>query len=52
MCDGDGCTASDLALFDYKNIRRPLYPFDMDMQLGRNDAEAAAGDAAKVGSPA
>ncbi|HEX3917647.1 MAG TPA: M81 family metallopeptidase [Caulobacteraceae bacterium] len=37
MCDGDGCTASDLALFDYKNIRRPLYPFDMDMVLGRND---------------
>ena len=37
MCDGDGCTASDLALFDYKNIRRPLYPFDMDMVLGRNE---------------
>ncbi len=38
MCDGDGCTASDLALFDYKNIRRPLYPFDPDMVLGRNEA--------------
>jgi microcystin degradation protein MlrC len=37
MCDGDGCTASDLALFDYKHIRRPLYPFDPDMVLGRND---------------
>jgi len=37
MCDGDGCTASDLALFKYDHIRRPLYPFDMDMQLGRND---------------
>ena len=40
MCDGDGCTASDLALFDYKNIRRPLYPFDLDMVLGRNEAGA------------
>ena len=37
MCDGDGCTASDLALFEYKNIRRPLYPFDMDMRLGENE---------------
>jgi microcystin degradation protein MlrC len=37
MCDGDGCTASDLSLFDYKHIRRPLYPFDPDMVLGRND---------------
>ena len=37
MCDGDGCTASDLALFDYKHIRRPLYPFDPDMVLGRNE---------------
>jgi microcystin degradation protein MlrC len=43
MCDGDGCTASDLSLFDYKNIRRPLYPFDPDMVLGRNeDASGAA----------
>jgi microcystin degradation protein MlrC len=37
MCDGDGCTASDLGLFDYQAIRRPLYPFDPDMILGRND---------------
>ncbi len=44
MCDGDGCTASDLSLFEYKNIRRPLYPFDLDMTLGRNeDAAADAG---------
>ncbi|HTX48020.1 MAG TPA: M81 family metallopeptidase [Caulobacteraceae bacterium] len=43
MCDGDGCTASDLSLFDYKNIRRPLYPFDPDMTLGRNDAAGQAG---------
>jgi microcystin degradation protein MlrC len=41
MCDGDGCTASDLALFDYRHIRRPLYPFDTDMVLGRNDAPEA-----------
>jgi microcystin degradation protein MlrC len=40
MCDGDGCTASDLALFEYRNIRRPLYPFDPDMVLGRNEAAA------------
>ena len=38
MCDGDGCTASDLKLFTYKNIKRPLYPFDPDMRLGRNEA--------------
>ena len=37
MCDGDGCTASDLALFDYRHIKRPLYPFDPDMVLGRNE---------------
>lgn len=40
MCDGDGCTASDLALFDYRSIRRPLYPFDLDMVLGRNEQAA------------
>jgi microcystin degradation protein MlrC len=28
LCDGDGCTSSDLTLFTYKNRRRPLYPFD------------------------
>jgi len=37
MCDGDGCTASDLKLFRYTKIRRPLYPFDADMRLGRNE---------------
>lgn len=37
MCDGDGCTASDLGLFKYTRIKRPLYPFDPDMWLGRND---------------
>jgi len=37
MCDGDGCTASDLKLFNYTRIRRPLYPFDPDMRLGRNE---------------
>lgn len=29
LCDGDGVTSSDLALFDYRNRRRPLYPFEM-----------------------
>jgi len=38
MCDGDGCTASDLELFDYTRIKRPLYPFDLDMRLGANEA--------------
>jgi len=28
MCDGDGCTSSDLKLFTYRNRPRPLYPFD------------------------
>jgi microcystin degradation protein MlrC len=38
MCDGDGCTASDLKLFKYTKVKRPLYPFDLDMRLGRNEA--------------
>jgi len=38
MCDGDGCTASDLKLFKYEKVKRPLYPFDLDMRLGRNEA--------------
>ncbi len=37
MCDGDGCTASDLKLFNYTRIKRPLYPFDADMYLGANE---------------
>jgi len=28
LCDGDGVTSSDLALFDYRKRRRPLYPFE------------------------
>jgi len=28
LCDGDGCTSSDLKLFTYKNRKRPLYPFE------------------------
>jgi microcystin degradation protein MlrC len=28
LCDGDGCTSSDLRLFTYRNRRRPLYPFE------------------------
>jgi microcystin degradation protein MlrC len=39
MCDGDGCTASDLKLFKYTKVKRPLYPFDLDMRLGRNAAQ-------------
>jgi len=30
-------TASDLKLFKYEKIKRPLYPFDPDMRLGRNE---------------
>ena len=30
LCDGDGCTSSDLSLFTYRNRRRPLYPFEPD----------------------
>jgi microcystin degradation protein MlrC len=41
MCDGDGCTTSDLDLLDYKNVRRPLYPFDPDMTLGVNAPSVA-----------
>jgi microcystin degradation protein MlrC len=37
MCDGDGVTSSDLKLFDYKKRRQPLYPFEPDLQLGRNE---------------
>lgn len=36
-CAGDGVTSSDLALFKYENIGRPLYPFDPDLKLGRNE---------------
>jgi microcystin degradation protein MlrC len=32
LCDGDGVTSSDLALFDYQKRRRPLYPFEPDTQ--------------------
>jgi microcystin degradation protein MlrC len=28
MCDGHGCTSSDLRLFTYRNRRKPLYPFE------------------------
>ena len=28
LCDGDGVTSSDLALFDYRKRPRPLYPFE------------------------
>ena len=30
LCDGDGCTSSDLSRFTYRNRRRPLYPFERD----------------------
>jgi len=28
LCDGDGCTSSDLRLFTYRNRRKPLFPFE------------------------
>jgi microcystin degradation protein MlrC len=28
MCDGDGCTSSDLRLFTYRKRPKPLYPFE------------------------
>jgi microcystin degradation protein MlrC len=28
LCDGDGCTSSDLRLFTYRKRRQPLYPFE------------------------
>lgn len=28
LCDGDGCTSSDLRLFTFRNRRQPLYPFE------------------------
>ncbi len=28
LCDGDGCTSSDLRRFTFRNRRRPLYPFE------------------------
>jgi microcystin degradation protein MlrC len=33
LCDGDGVTSSDLALFDYKKRRRPLYPFEANISV-------------------
>ncbi|HXH82476.1 MAG TPA: M81 family metallopeptidase [Candidatus Tectomicrobia bacterium] len=35
LCDGDGVTSSDLSLFAYRNRRRPLYPFETDIEPGR-----------------
>jgi microcystin degradation protein MlrC len=35
LCDGDGCTSSDLRLFTYRHRRRPLYPFEPDTQPDR-----------------
>lgn len=37
MCDGDGCTSSDMSRFRFVRRRRPLYPFEADMVLGKND---------------
>jgi microcystin degradation protein MlrC len=31
LCDGDGCTSSDLRLFTYRKRPRPLYPFETDV---------------------
>ncbi|MGB6103888.1 MAG: M81 family metallopeptidase [Pusillimonas sp.] len=31
-CQGVGVTASDYGLFDYKRLRRPVYPLDLDTQ--------------------
>jgi microcystin degradation protein MlrC len=36
LCDGDGVTSSDLRLFTYRRRRRPLYPFEPDLVLGRS----------------
>ncbi len=30
LCDGEGCTSSDLRLFTYTRRRRPLFPFERD----------------------
>ncbi len=35
LCDGDGCTSSDLRLFTYRNRPRPLYPFEADVEPDR-----------------
>jgi microcystin degradation protein MlrC len=35
LCDGDGVTSSDLSLFTYERRRRPLYPFERDLDLDR-----------------
>lgn len=43
LCDGDGCTGSDLSRFAYRNRRRPLYPFERDLTLGRPAAAGAPG---------
>jgi microcystin degradation protein MlrC len=32
LCDGEGVTSSDLQRFTYRNRRRPLYPFEADVQ--------------------
>jgi microcystin degradation protein MlrC len=38
LCDGDGCTSSDLRLFAYRRRPRPLYPFETDFGPGGHAA--------------
>lgn len=43
LCDGDGCTSSDLSRFSYRRRRRPLYPFETDLVLDRPAAGSVGG---------
>ena len=35
-CDGVGVTSSDNSLFDFKNVRRPIYPLELDTPMRPN----------------
>lgn len=37
MCDGAGCTSSDMSQFRFERRRKPLYPFEPDLVLGVNE---------------
>jgi microcystin degradation protein MlrC len=42
-CDGDGVTSSNNEKFDYRNIRRPIYPLDLETTFVANPTSCKKG---------
>ena len=36
FCDAPGVSSSDWTQFDYRKLRRPIYPLDQDAARNRN----------------